>query len=168
MNVNRIYTHKTLGRIGHVELVAPEGTWTLDGQKLPEQSVEHLLNFALQTLQDAYAGADSADEAAANWEKKRAKLLDGTIGTRGGSGGEEPHVPFIRAIIRKLLGDANRKAYKALGDAKAKNEFLDALFAKQPDAARAKIESAAREELAADLARKAEAAKVANGLGVEL
>jgi hypothetical protein len=169
MQVNRVYIHREFDRIGHAELRAPDGKWTLDGKELPAASIEHLLNFALQTLQDAYAGAKSADEATANWEKKRAKLYDGTIGTRGGNAGEEPWTRFVREIVRKLLTGENAAKYAAMkGETDARKDFVDELFAKQPEAARAKIEAMAKEMLAEELKKKAENAKMTKGLGIEL
>lgn len=91
--VNRVFTKRETeksawsGRIGAVELVANVESVTIGGKTLPEASVEYLLNFSLQSLQDAYAGADDLTEATANWEKKLAALMEGTIGVRSGGGG---------------------------------------------------------------------------------
>lgn len=82
MQVKRTYEHKTFGNIGSVEFTVPDGAFSLGDKVLPASSVEHLMTFALQTLQDAYAGAKDATEAKANFEKKLTKLIEGTIGTR--------------------------------------------------------------------------------------
>lgn len=78
------------GEIGSVRLTLDADKETivmkLDGVTLPANSVEYLLNFSLQSLQDAYAGAADIGEAIANWGKKRIALMEGTIGTRGEAG----------------------------------------------------------------------------------
>lgn len=100
------------GRIGHVTFAIDSETpiiVTLDGVTLPPQSVEYLMNFALQALQDAYAGAASMDEAKGNWAKKRQALLDGTMGQR--STGVDEAVKIGRrlaeaAFVKKYGKDA--------------------------------------------------------------
>lgn len=103
MEIIRNYSHKTHGLIGSVAFTAPDGPYALDGVTLPESSVTHLLTFALQTLQDAYAGSETADEAKAAWAKKRDKLLDGTIGTRTGGDGATEETRVARSIARELF-----------------------------------------------------------------
>lgn len=140
--VNRVYTKRETaksawsGRVGSVELAftsKSEIVVTLDGKELPDVSVQHLVNFALQTLQDAYAGADDLAEAQANWEKKRAKLYDGTIGTRGEGSAmtdeerAELHVAEL-AYRRKYGKDSDEgKAFAALEDT---TEFLEGIAEK--------------------------------------
>ena len=92
---NRVFTKRETeksdwsGRIGATELkVDGKGIWWLDGTELPQASADYLANFALQSLQDAYAGASSLDDATKRWEAKRTALLDGTIGARSGGGGD--------------------------------------------------------------------------------
>jgi hypothetical protein len=103
METNRTYTHKTYGAIGAVELVTPKGKWTLNGHELPESSISHLAFFALQTLQDAYAGAKSTDEATAAFNGKLDKLLNGTIGTRGSGDGADERTRVARSIVRGVV-----------------------------------------------------------------
>lgn len=168
MNVERIFSHRTHGRIGHVELVVDKGKWTLDGQELPAASVEYLLRFSLQSLQDAYAGADNAAEATAAWEKKRDALIAGTIGVRSGSGGEEPHMPFVRRLIRQALGADNKAKYDAIpsDDQKARADFLNGLFDGLDEEKRSKVEDMAKEQHAADLAAKKAAKEAAATLTI--
>lgn len=162
MQVNRVFNHRTYGRIGAVELTVDKGKWTLDGKELPERSIEYLMNFALQSLQDAYAGADSLTDAQAAFEKKRDAIIAGTIGLRSASTSEEPHMPFVRAIIRKALGDANKAKYEAIpsDDQTARKEFLNSLFEGLDEEKRAKVEAIAKQQYEADLAAK-RAAKAA-------
>ena len=63
--VSRTFDHKAHGRIGIVNMEAAVAYIAIDGKELPVSSIEYLLTFALQNLQDAYAGADSAAEATA-------------------------------------------------------------------------------------------------------
>lgn len=103
MEIIRNYSHKVHGAIGKVTFVAPDGTFTLDGKELPAASVEHLLTFALQTLQDAYAGSKNTDEAQADFAKKYDKLIAGTIGTRSGGDGATEETRVARSIARELF-----------------------------------------------------------------
>lgn len=103
MEINRTFTHRTFGEIGSAALVANVTDVTLDGKVLPEASVEYLLHFALQSLQDAYAGAKTDAEAKAAWEKKRDALLAGTVGVRGGGDGVTEEVRVQRMITRNMF-----------------------------------------------------------------
>lgn len=105
MEINRNYSHKTHGNIGAATLVVPDGKWTLNGTVLPESSVEHLARFALQTLQDAYAGADNSAEAVAFFNAKLDKIINGTIGTRGGGDGADPRTLIERSFVRRSVKD---------------------------------------------------------------
>lgn len=99
MEYNRIFTHRTFGAIGSVVLSIPKGRYTINGQELPESSVAHLAVFALQTLQDAYAGAKSTDEALGAFNGKLDKLLNGTIGTRGSGDGADERTRVMRSVV---------------------------------------------------------------------
>lgn len=98
MEITRNYTHRTFGVIGAVTLSAPKGKYAINGNDLPESSVSHLLHFALQTLQDAYAGAKSTDEALGAFNGKLDKLLNGTIGTRGSGDGADERTRVARSV----------------------------------------------------------------------
>jgi hypothetical protein len=100
MEVIRNYEHRVFGAIGQVALTVPDGAWALDGAALPAESIAHLARFALQTLQDAYAGAKNEAEAQAAWAKKRAALIDGTIGTRGDGTGASMETIVARSVMR--------------------------------------------------------------------
>lgn len=131
--MQRIYTHRSFGNIGSVELVAPEGKWTLDGKELPGASVDHLVNFALQTLQDSYAGAKTADEAKADFIKKYDKLIAGTLGLRGGDGADAFTIEarsLTRAVVKASMGVKSPEWAKFTGlDDKAQLAKLDEWFA---------------------------------------
>src|SRR5688500_18599972 len=96
MDYNRTFTHRTYGKIGDVVFTTPKGKYAINGQELPESSVAHLMTFALQTLQDAYAGAKSTDEALGAFNGKLDKLLNGTIGTRGSGDGADERTRVAR------------------------------------------------------------------------
>lgn len=133
--VNRVFTKRETeksswsGRIGAVTLEANITDVSINGKTLPEASVNYLLNFSLQSLQDAYAGADDLTEATANWEKKLAALMDGTIGVRSGGGGmsdvERAELYVAEAIYATKFGKDTEKgkAFRALKD-DDKYEFL--------------------------------------------
>lgn len=101
--MERSFNHRTFGAIGAVELSIPKGKWSINGQELPESSVAHLANFALQTLQDSYAGAKSAEEAKVRFEDKLEKLLDGTIGTRSGGSGVDERTSVMRSVVKQAM-----------------------------------------------------------------
>lgn len=109
------------GAIGAVELKIDNGVWFIDGKEIPKISREYLLNFALQSLQDAYAGAENLTEAVAAFEKKRDALLAGTIGVRGETVDETVHV--ARIIVRRYL----KLVKKPIPETDAE---IDAIFAK--------------------------------------
>lgn len=98
MEYNRTFTHRTFGNIGSVVFAAPKGKYAINGTELPESSVAHLMTFALQTLQDAYAGAKSTDEALGAFNGKLDKLLNGTIGTRGSGDGADERTRVARSV----------------------------------------------------------------------
>lgn len=123
MLINRSYNHKAFGNIGAVELVAPDGEWKLNGNVLPESSVSHLVNFALQTLQDSYAGAKEAADAVAAYETKLGKIIAGTIGTRSGGEGASEETRVARSVTRAAMKESmgkdspEYKAFEGLSDA---------------------------------------------------
>ena len=121
--------------IGEVRLTG-EARLLLDGKELPAKSVEYLMTFALQSLQDAYAGAETLDAAKAAWAAKRDKLLSGDIGARGPAALVSIEVRIARDIMRdifhKKASESARKAYKA-ADADGRNAILDAAIAKNVD-----------------------------------
>lgn len=140
-NIARVFTKRETaksawsGRIGHVELVADVKSMTLDGAKLPDASIEYLLNFSLQSLQDAYAGAEDLAEATGSWEKKRDALLDGTIGVRGSGGG---------------MSDEDRAAYYVAEQAVRAKVGTDAWKEMDDEARVARTESAIEKLRTAD------------------
>lgn len=176
--ITRIYTKRETsksdwsGNVGEVELtLGDDGTMTLDGTKLGDAAVRHLLNFALQTLQDAYAGAKSFDEAQGNFAKKRAALLEGTIGVRGNGESEATKVARKLVLTEFKLGlgtgwkDSEKwKAFDALS-VEEQNAKLDAAFEKNEAhfAPKVKAEIARLEK-----ARKAKAAIFADARMIEL
>lgn len=134
-NVARVFTKRETeksnwsGRIGSVELVADIAQFEVDGKQLPQTSIDYLLNFSLQSLQDAYAGADDLNEAVGNWTKKYDALLNGTIGVRSGGGGmtdeERAELYVAESIYATKFGKDTEKgkAFRELKD-DDKYEFL--------------------------------------------
>lgn len=140
MQINRTYSHKRFGEIGSVVLVTPDGDWSLNGTVLPAGSVEHLANFALQTLQDAYAGSENTEDAIDAFNGKLGRIIEGSIGVRGE--GAEPADPVSTEAARiarewwKSRTEEGRKAAldrKAAdfgGDRKAAGRAIIAAYAK--------------------------------------
>jgi hypothetical protein len=103
MDYNRTFTHRTYGKIGDITFTVPKGRYAINGNDLPESSVAHLMTFALQTLQDAYAGAKNTDEALAAFNGKYDKLLNGTIGTRTSGDGADERTRVARSVVRGVV-----------------------------------------------------------------
>lgn len=164
--VARSFDHRTFGRIGVVEMVAEIATVKLGGKELPTASVEYLLTFALQSLQDAYAGADSADDAQARFDKKLTRMMEGTLGQRAGGDGASAETRMTRTVIGEMLRktEDGKAAWKAHED--DRNEFLDAIYAKQPDAKRAAIDAIVAKRLEEAAARAKQAKELAEGLAL--
>lgn len=164
----REFNHRTFGAIGKVVLEADVKTVKLNGKPIPEASVEYLLNFALQSLQDAYAGAKNAAEAQGAFTTKLDRLIAGTIGTRASGTGVTDEVRIARRIVRnamkaKLGKDSPDWAeFTALSDEDA-NARLDEVFAKN-EAKLRPIVDAELEELRKERERKAKLAKQSDGL----
>lgn len=166
-NIARAFDHKSHGRIGIVEMECDIKSVTIGGVALPDASVEYLMTFALQNLQDAYAGANSAADAQARWAKKLDRLMKGEIGVREAGDGASAETKAIRAII----GDSLRAAGKwkeVIGalDEDKRDDALDAIFAKQPEAKQTALRAAAQERMAEAAARKAAAKEMASGLAL--
>lgn len=165
--IARAFDHKTHGRIGLVNLEADVKSVIVDGKELPASSVEYLLTFALQNLQDAYAGAESAAEAQARWQKKLDRLIEGSIGTRESGDGASLETRTIRTILGEMLRGAGK--WKELTEGKDEAEratLLDAIFAKQPEAKQVAIRKTAQDRIAEAEARKAQAKEMASGLAL--
>lgn len=141
MQITRKYAHKTFGDIGSVAIEFPTDTWILNDVELPVDGVRAIVNHGLQILQDAYAGAKTADQAAGDWQKKLDKVLAGTVATRETG----PRNPF-ETECRRLAEIMVLNALKAKGIAKPKN-FKDLVAATREKHA-ATIEPEATENLA--------------------
>ena len=122
--------------IGTIRMTG-EASLAIDGKPLPATSVEYLMNFALQSLQDSYAGAKSFDDAKAAWEGKLAKVIEGTVGARGPGSAVSDETKIGREIARdrlRAVGGAKWKAYKDADDATAKAAILDAIIERNAEA----------------------------------
>lgn len=166
-NIARAFDHKQHGRIGLVEVEADVKSIAIGGKELPATSVEYLLTFALQNLQDAYAGADSAADAQGRWQKKLDRLLEGTIGVREAGDGASAMTKAIRGVIGESLR-ALGKWKEVIGslDESERDGKLDEIFAKQPEAKMADIRAKAEAKLAEAAERKAQAKELASGLSL--
>jgi hypothetical protein len=125
-----------------------------DFKPLPVASIQHLMFFALQTLQDAYAGK-SGEDAIAAWKIKAAKIVDGTIGTRGQSSGVSLWQSIARSLVRDVVKASKPAEYKA-ADADERNAMLDEVIAKNRD----KLDPAIQKEIARRNAASADAASL--------
>lgn len=171
MQTVREFNHRTFGAIGRVVLEADVSVMKLNGKPLPEGSVEYLLNFALQSLQDAYAGAKNASEAQGAFNTKLDRLVAGTIGVRLGGG---TSVSDETRIARRIVANAMKakfgkdsqdwKEFDGLADDE-KAERLDAIFAKNEAKLRPVVD-AELAELKKARERKAALAKKSDDLEI--
>src|SRR6478752_5464406 len=159
-NIKRAVEHRTLGVVHEgVHLVAEVEKVTINGQEVPGKSVEYLLNFALQSLQDSYAGAKTPDAARGLFQKRLDNLIAGTIGVRTGGTTERERVTVqvVRGILKAKLTEEAFAKYKEDDDA-----VLEA-FKKNEDKLISYVDERIA-ELEAARARKAELAKSVAGL----
>jgi uncharacterized protein (UPF0335 family) len=152
------------GDIGRVMLETDATVIKLNGKPIPAQSMEYLLTFALQSLQDAYAGAQSLDEAKGNWEKKLAAITEGTLGQRSGGGSVSEETKVARQITKQALkakiakGEMTEEEWKDLSD-----ERLDEVFGKNEAKLRPLVDARIA-ELKKERERKAKLAQSASDL----
>lgn len=164
VNVSRSFDHKAHGRIGLVNMEAAIAYVAIDGKQLPATSVEYLLTFALQNLQDSYAGAESAEDATARFDKKLQRLIEGTIGVREAGAGVSAEIKTRRVVMGELL----RKSEKGKAALKAREDdrdvFLDEVFAKQPQDRQDAIMAEVAQRVEAAKAKAKQAAKLADAI----
>lgn len=168
MQTVREFSHRRFGAIGRVVMEADVKVVKLNGKPIPEGSVEYLLNFALQSLQDAYAGAGNEAEAKGSFNTKLDRLIAGTIGTRSGGTSVSDETRIARRLVKNAmkakLGKESEdwKAFEALEDT-AQAERLDEVFAKNEAKLRPLVD-AELAELKKERERKAKLAGQAGGL----
>jgi hypothetical protein len=170
--VSRNYSHKEHGDIGSA-IFAVEALGkgkiaaTLNGVELPEASLSYLLTFALQSLQDAYAGSKTADEATSAFDKKLKAVQEGTIGTRGTGDGASYFTKVARSIVTALLrgkGGDTWKEFDAIEDDDVRSEKLDAIYTKNEVNLQPKVQA----EIARRAKEKADKKAITSGLELDL
>lgn len=156
----REFNHRTFGSVGRAVLSAKVAEVTLNGKALPIGSVEYLLNFALQSLQDAYAGAKTEAEAKGAFDTKLDRIIAGTVGVRMGGGGVSEETKVARQVVREIL---RKKLDKEVYEAKYKDDdaAVDEAFAKNE----AKLRPFVDERLAELKAERDRKAKLASKAG---
>lgn len=170
ITVARSYDHKAHGRIGVAEFTVESKSnigFMLNGQELPQSSVDHLLTFALQSLQDAYAGAENETDAKERFNAKLERILAGTLGTRSGGSGVDPITVEVRNIIRADVKKAIGDDWKAMEE-DARNAAVDQVFNDQPEEVRDALTEAAKGEIARKQAEKAAKAALGAKLTIKL
>ena len=133
--IERNFAKRDAGVISNVKLEANVTKVTLDGKELPDSSVEYLLMFALQSLQDAYAGAKTLDEAKSMFAKKYDKLIAGTIGVRESGESISDEVRIGRKIMRQIIREKSPEQYKKLREMSEEDQIaaLDKNIAKNAE-----------------------------------
>jgi hypothetical protein len=105
-----------------------------------------------QKIADAAAGASDHADAKAKMDAVVANLVAGVWGRERGSGATEDMIDrFIRQVVKGMLSDASKLAWK---EAEDKSAYLMDKFYTAPDAVQEKIIAAAQEKMAAHIAAK--------------
>ena len=155
--VTRDYSSKAHGHIGQSgwrvndkgdAAMLRQGEWVA----VPAATRDALAMFALQTLQDAYAGAKTAAECIGSFNKKLDAYIAGTVGTRATSWESVAREFIIAALevneptFKKLKGDDRTARVTAAlaknADKEAFRAKVDAEIAKRAAAAQAMAEAA--------------------------
>lgn len=170
MEYSRTYTHRTFGEIGKVTITAPDGEWLIDGKALSAESIMHLLGYASQSLQDAYAGAKTQAEAKGAFDAKMDKIVNGTIGTRGDGSGASFETIVARSVMRNAAklkfgkDSAEWAKFTGLPDADQIAKLDEWLAGKAGES----LKGAIAKEVELRKARAANKAEAANGLDISL
>jgi len=171
MEIIRSFDHRGgknrpgFGHIGEVTFTVPKGKYVLNGTELPDASVTHLMTFALQTLQDAYAGSENLAEAKGAFDGKLDKLLKGTIGTRTAGDGADERTRVARSLVQAAYKtkvgakSPDYVAFTGLSDAD-QNAKLDAWYAANREAFDPAIDD--------EMARRAAKREAKTGLAKEV
>lgn len=140
MKIERTYVHRDYGKIGEAHLnvgLTDEGKLDimLNENPLPPASIEYLLKFSLQCLQDAYAGATSTNEAQGSFNKKLDAIIAGKVGHRGNA--VDPAVKMARQTMMaaaKTKWTKEKFAEKLGADVPAteRNALLDKILKNNP------------------------------------
>lgn len=115
---------KALGKIkltGTIDLA-------LNGKKLPDRSIEHLLNYMSQSWQDSYAGASDFADAQAKWTERNTKIADGTVGAGSGVSSWQTMARRLwRPVYLAVIESKDKKAHAAYksGDSETRNKMVD-------------------------------------------
>lgn len=157
-------------KIGSITSDWEIGTVTINGQVVPEKGVEHLLNFAFQSLQDAYAGQTVETDAVAAFNDKLARILDGTIGVRVAGDGVSAVQAEMRSLSRPQVKaaydrDNGKDAWKGLDEA-TRVSIIDSVIESQPDDVKAALNKAAVESIEKKRAEAASKAALIGSIGL--
>ena len=114
---------------GEIALKKSGGKYTA----LSHNSTIYMLNYAMRTFQDAYAGSDSRGSVIESFEERYARIIDGTIGTRSRIDDQTRAERECILLALSLPKNAGKLAeYKPLKGAAA-NAYLDNMASEQSD-----------------------------------
>ena len=171
----RNYVHKSHGDIGRAAIrVCDDGTIGLsingsDFHKLDSNGAEHMLSYALQSFQDAYAGSDDQASAKAAFDAKAMKVLKGTIGTGGGASARSAHDQAVIDVVSAILAKSPKAKEFKSAKASAKSKMIEAVIIKNADN-QALLDAITERESVIERERKeaAELKKAASGLDLDI
>lgn len=100
---------------------------------LSDNSAVYMLNYAMRTFQDAYAGATDRASVTESFEERLARIIDGSIGTRSRIDDRTRAERECILLALSLPKNAEKLAeYKPLKGAAA-NAYLDNMASEQSD-----------------------------------
>lgn len=103
--------------IYNVQITKLNQTRQIDWDNLPETSRDYFIRYGLKkALNDSMAGAENDAEAEALVDKRIAKVLEGTMGTRE-VGPRDPVAAAAKAIAETKVKNALKAKGKKLSDA---------------------------------------------------
>lgn len=156
---------KFSGYIGKATLTVDDHEWKLNGVPLPRNSIEYLLHFSLQSLQDAYAGATDLADAQSRFEGKLANIQSGDLNARGE--GVDSFTKVARQVVYaylKLKKPETHKEIKDMDSPADKATRLDDIYGKNEAVFKPMVEK----EIAARKAAADEKKALAESIEIEI
>lgn len=147
LSVTRSFEKRFTDKSGWGGTVAPDVTLKIDDHvwsiehagkayELDKGTREGLMDFALQCLQDSYAGAEDLADAQKRFNSKLENIVDGSWGSDTRGSGVNQWLYEARNVVRGIYQADDEKAYKKFNklDTKEQNKALDIDVVKYADA----------------------------------
>lgn len=153
-----------------IEATVAEKTFQAALADMPNESLRRIFAYGFQRIVNDRTGGKDKDAAA---KHKIAtdmieRIMSGEIAQRATTAGEPAINRYIRAVVRKALGEATKAKYDAIpsDDQSARAEFLMSTYTAASDDVRKRIDAAAEQAMEADRKAKEAARKAGNELSL--